>query len=69
MGFAMLTHISTFMPPKLTCTQNINWLKINDRDVCTYPDAEGRRTILHIPAVRTQAREACSESINGMLLL
>lgn len=32
---------------------------------------KGRRTvtILHIPAVRTQAREACSESINGMLLL
>lgn len=40
MGFAMLTHISTFMPPKLTCTQNINWIKINDRDVRTYPIAE-----------------------------
>lgn len=40
MGFIMLTHISTFMPPKLTCTQNINWIKINDRDVRTYPIAE-----------------------------
>lgn len=70
MGFAMLIHISTFMPPKLTCTQNINWTKINDRDV-RIQSQKGRRTGfgLHIPAVRTQAREACNESINGMLLL